>query len=358
MNTPVGSEKRKLKIKDLWNLSLTNSLDFVNGMSAMVDIPQVERALVTGGAGFIGSHLVDRLLADQTEVVVLDSLASGRLENLATWNKHSSLQFIKADLRDLAKLPKAAINCETVFHLAANPDVQSSSCDPGAHYANNLVATFNLLEAIRKAGGVKTLVFTSTSTVYGDAVEIPTSEDYSPLLPVSIYGACKLASEALIVSYAYNYGFNALICRLANVIGSRSQHGIVHDFIDKLRKNPKRLEILGDGTQTKSYLHVADCVEAILTGIKRLSEGVGMYNVGSEDQANVKQIANIVCDEMGLKNVEYCFTGGVDGGRGWKGDVKIMLLRVEKLKKLGWEPKLNSCGAIRKTVKELLYEGS
>ncbi len=324
----------------------------------MVSIPQVERALVTGGAGFIGSHLVDRLLADQTEVVVLDSLASGRLENLVAWNKNSNLQFIKADLRNLDKFPKVVVDCETIFHLAANPDVQSSSCDPRTHYANNLVATLNLLEAIRKAGNVKSLVFTSTSTVYGDAVEIPTPEDYSPLLPVSIYGACKLASEALIVSYAYNYGFNALIFRLANVTGSRSQHGIVHDFIDKLHKNSEKLEILGDGTQTKSYLHVADCVEAILTGIKRLSERVEIYNVGSEDQANVKQIANVVCDEMGLKNVEYCFTGGVDGGRGWKGDVKIMLLSVEKLKKLGWKPRLNSCEVIRKTVKELLYEGN
>lgn len=313
----------------------------------------MKRVLVTGGAGFIGSHLVDRLCTDQVEVVVLDALTSGTLGNLETWSNSPYLNFVKMDLLDLEKLPKASSDCETVFHLAADPDVRSGSNNPRTHYKQNLVATFNLLEAIRKADSIKTLAFTSTSTVYGDANKIPTPEDYAPLKPVSVYGACKLASEALITSYAYTYGFNATIYRLANIVGPRSQHGIIHDFISKLGKNPKRLEILGDGTQTKSYLYVRDCIDAILVSVGKLKEGVEIYNVGSEDQANVAQIADIICEEMGLTDVEYYYSGGVDGGRGWKGDVKIMLLNVEELKRLGWKPALNSCGAIRKTVKEV-----
>lgn len=320
-------------------------------------IQRMERVLVTGGAGFIGSHLVDRLCSGQVEVVVLDSLTSGRLENLQKWINGTYFHFLKFDLLDLGKLPKASSECETVFHLAANPDVRLGSDNPKTHYDQNMAATFNLLEAIRKAGSIKTFVFSSTSTVYGDAKRIPTTENYAPLKPISVYGACKLASEALITSYAYTYGFNAVIYRLANVVGPRSQHGIIRDFVGKLRKNSGKLEVLGDGTQKKSYLYVEDCTDAILTGVAKFGKGVETYNVGSEDQADVKQIADIVCEEMGLAGVKYSYTGGVDGGRGWKGDVKVMLLSIEKLRRLGWRPKFSSCEAVKKTVKELLREG-
>jgi UDP-glucose 4-epimerase len=217
-----------------------------------------------------------------------------------------------------------------------------------------VVATHNLLEYLRKTNSNPSLVFTSTSTVYGEATKLPTPEDYAPLMPISTYGASKLASEALISAYAHNYNFKALILRLANIIGSRSQHGVIYDFAQKLKKNPRELEILGDGTQTKSYLHITDCIEAIQLGLTKSSKQVEIYNVGSEDQINVKDIAQIVIEEMKLKKVKLKLTGGVDGGRGWKGDVKNMLLDVRKITAIGWKPKLSSEEAIRKASKELL----
>lgn len=312
------------------------------------------KVFITGGAGFIGSHLVDKLCENRVEVVVFDNLTAGRMENLKKWLNTPSFKFVFGDLLFYKKIIESLVGCETVFHLAANPEVRISSTDPKVHYEQNVLATFNLLEAIRKVGGVKTLIFASSSAVYGDAEEIPTPEDYSPLEPISVYGASKLASEALITSYAYTYGFKALIYRLANIVGSRARHGVIYDFVKKLRENPKKLEILGDGTQTKSYLHVEDCVDAMLMGINLNREKVEIYNVGSEDQVTVKEIADIVCEKMGLNNVQYMFTGGVDGGRGWKGDVKFMLLSIDKIKKLGWKPKLNSRQAIERAVEEIL----
>jgi len=312
------------------------------------------RVFITGGAGFIGSHLVDKLCQNHVEVVVFDNLSAGRMENLKKWLGAPNFKFVMGDLLSPEKVWKTLDGCETVFHLAANPEIRVSSENPKVHYEQNVLATFNLLEAIRKVGSVKALAFASTSTVYGDALEIPTPEEYAPLKPISVYGASKLASEALIISYAYTYGFKTVIYRLANIVGSRARHGVICDFIRKLMENPKKLEILGDGTQTKSYLHVEDCVNAILIGTNLSREKVEIFNVGSEDQITVKEIADIVCEKMGLSNVQYIFTGGVDGGRGWKGDVKFMLLNVNKLKKLGWKPKLNSRQAVEKAVEEIL----
>lgn len=313
------------------------------------------KILVTGGAGFIGSHLVDRLCKMGKDVIVFDNLSSGTIENVRKWLGTPGFRFIRDDLLSLEEIVKSINGCDTVFHLAANPEVRVGSENPQIHYEQNVLTTFNLLEAIRKVGVVKTLVFTSSSTVYGDAETIPTPEDYAPLKPLSTYGASKLAAEALISAYANTYGFKAIIYRLANIVGLRSQHGVIYDFIKKLRENPKRLEILGDGTQMKSYLHVEDCVDAILIGLEASNERVSIFNVGSEDQIVVREIADIVCAKMGLKNVQYVFTGGVDGGRGWKGDVKVMLLNIERLKSLGWKPKLNSRQAVERAVLEILH---
>lgn len=314
-----------------------------------------KRVFITGGAGFIGSHLVDELRENDVEVVVYDNLSLGRNENLERWSGDSDFVFVQQDLLQSERaLESSASGCETVFHLAADPEVRTSFQDPRKHYRQNVAATFNLLEAVRRVGDVKTFVFTSSSTVYGEPEEIPTPEDYAPLKPISIYGASKLASEALMISYAHTYGFNVIIYRLANIVGSRMQHGVIHDFIDKLRKNPEKLEILGDGTQTKSYLDVGDCIDAMLLGAERRRSKAEIYNVGSEDQVNIKEIAKIVCREMNLKNVEYIFTGGINGGRGWKGDVKVMLLDIQKISKIGWRPKLNSREAVRKAVQSLL----
>ncbi len=315
-----------------------------------------KHVLVTGGAGFIGSHLADKLMENKARVRVFDNLSSGCQENVRRCLDNSEFEFLKGDLLNKQDTKRAVENCEVVFHLAANPEVRLSPVSPNVHFEQNIVATNNLLEAVRKSGSAKSFVFTSSSTVYGEASQIPTPENYAPLEPISVYGASKMASEALIMAYAHTYGFNTVIYRLANIIGPRSKHGVIHDFIEKLRFNPYELEILGDGTQAKSYLYVDDCVEAILFGFMKSSHRVEAFNLGSEDQINVNSIAQIVVEEMGLKNVTFRYTGGVDGGRGWKGDVKHMLLAVDRLKTLGWRPKLSSVEAVTKTVKGMLKE--
>ncbi len=313
------------------------------------------KVLVTGGAGFIGSHLVDRLMEDGHEVRVLDDLSAGSLENLKGWIDHERFEFMHGDLRRRDICEKAVKGVDAVFHLAANPEVRIGTQSPELLYETNVLITYNLLEAMRKED-VKALAFTSSSTVYGEAKTIPTPEDYGPLEPISVYGGAKLAAEALISGYAHTFDVKAVVFRLANIIGKRSNHGVIYDFINKLKKNPNRLEILGDGTQRKSYLHVSDTVAAMLYLFKEFLKEEKIYdayNIGSEDWITVTEIAEIVSREMGL-NPEFYFTGGVNGGRGWKGDVKIMLLSIEKAKAKGWKPKMNSYQAVEKTVRELL----
>ncbi|MBO8174078.1 MAG: SDR family NAD(P)-dependent oxidoreductase [Thermococcus sp.] len=313
------------------------------------------KILVTGGAGFIGSHLVDRLMKQEYHVRVVDDLSAGTLDNIKQWLNNERFEFLKGDLRDQEVAEKAVKGIEIVFHLAANPEVRIGAQSPGLLYETNVLVTYNLLEAMRKEK-VKYLVFTSSSTVYGDAKIIPTPEDYAPLEPISVYGGAKLAAEALISGYAHTFGIKSLVFRLANIIGERSNHGVIYDFINKLKTNPNRLEILGDGTQRKSYLHVSDTVEGMLYLFEKFREEgkvYDVYNLGSDDWITVKEIAEIVSKEMGL-NPEFYFTGGVDGGRGWKGDVKFMRLSIEKAKSKGWKPKMNSYEAVERTVRELL----
>lgn len=312
------------------------------------------KVLVTGGAGFIGSHLVDRLMELWQEVRVLDDLSAGSLDNIGRWLNHERFEFIKGDMRKMEIVEKAVEDVEVVFHLAANPEVRIGSQSPELLYETNVVITYNLLEAMRKTG-VKYLVFTSSSTVYGDAEVIPTPEDYAPLEPISVYGGAKLAAEALISGYAHTFDFRALVFRLANIIGERSNHGVIYDFINKLRKNPDEMEILGDGTQRKSYLHMSDTVDGMLhifEHFRKEGKTYDAYNLGNNDWITVREIAEMVSEEMGL-NPAFRFIGGVDA-RGWKGDVKFMRLSIEKAKKTGWEPRLNSYEAVRRTVRELL----
>jgi len=313
------------------------------------------KILVTGGAGFIGSHLVDELMKRGHEVRVVDDLSAGTLGNLKQWIGHERFEFIQGDLRNREIAKKAVENVKVVFHLAANPEVRIGAQTPEILYETNVLITYNLLEAIREEK-VEYLIFTSSSTVYGDANVIPTPENYAPLEPISVYGGAKLAAEALISGYAHTFDIKSLVFRLANIIGERSNHGVIYDFINKLRANPDRLEILGDGTQKKSYLHVSDTVEGMLYLFEKFKdEGkiYDVYNLGSEDWITVREIAEVVSKEMGL-NPEFYFTGGVDGGRGWKGDVKFMRLSIEKAKSKGWKPKMNSYEAVRRTVRELL----
>jgi len=310
-------------------------------------------ALVTGGAGFIGSHLVDRLVEEGWSVTVLDNFSTGRFENVEQAFKTGRLKIILGDAKAV-NLPVEEISVEYVFHFAANPDVRESS--PSIHFQENIVATFNMLEYARRAG-VRTFVFASSSTVYGDASKIPTPEDYGPLKPISLYGAAKLAAEGLVSSYCHTFGMSGVSLRLANVVGPRLAHGVVHDFISKLLENPRRLEILGDGSQRKSYVWIGDCIEAILHVLKRVEASrYDVYNVGSEDWVTVSEIADMVVESMGLKSVGKIFTGGVENGRGWVGDVKLMNLDISRIKATGWRPMYTSREAVKLSIDARLRE--
>ncbi len=298
-----------------------------------------KRILVTGGAGFIGSHLVDSL-AGRNEVVVIDDLSRGREEFLGSETEFYPLSLQECDLDEIME------GMDLVFHLAADPDVRNF--DAEEQLDRNYLCTHDLLEAMRKTD-TKRIVFASSSTVYGEA-ETPTPVDH-PTVPISLYGAMKLSSEALISAYHHTFDFDAWIYRFANVVGSRLRHGVIYDFINKLRNDPDTLEILGDGRQRKSYIYIDDCINAMLTGLNS-DAGLEILNIGTEDQVEVREIAEIVSEEMGL-DPEFVYTGG---RRGWRGDVPEMLLKPERLCKLGWEPEYGSREAIRRTTQDLLRE--
>jgi len=309
--------------------------------------------LVTGGAGFIGSHLVERLLLDN-EVTVLDNFSSGRIEFLEPYRDIPDFHLLTGDLMNPQILDNAVSGKDFIFHLAANPDVKRGSEDTHVHLEQNVLATYNLLEAMRK-NDVRQMAFTSTSTVYGEAAQVPTPEDYGPLLPISLYGASKLSCEALISSYCHTFQMQSWIYRFANIVGERGTHGVLVDFIRKLRENSGKLEILGSGKQRKSYLEVKDCIRAMIHAVEHSSGEVNVFNIGSEDSVDVTEIADIVVGQMGLDGVEYNYTGGIDG-RGWRGDVKLMLLSIEKIKRLGWSPELGSARALEVAVRALLKD--
>ncbi len=308
------------------------------------------KVTVTGGAGFIGSHLVDGLLSVGNEVTVIDNLSSGKMEFLKEHLKNPNLKFIKLDLLEPEKLTKAIKGSKVVYHLAANPDVRLGAENTRIHLEQNIIATYNVLEAMRK-NKQQSIVFTSTSTVYGEASVIPTPEEYGPLIPISLYGASKLACEALITSYCGSFDMKSWIFRFANIVGERSTHGIIVDFINKLKNNPDTLEILGDGRQRKSYLHVSDCVEAILFAVEKSNGMVNIFNLGSNDTISSTEIGEIVVSEMGFEDVTFTYTGGK---RGWVGDVPKMLLSIEKLQELGWKPVHDSKSSVVAAVRSTL----
>lgn len=308
------------------------------------------RILVTGGAGFIGSCLVDRLIEKGDFITVFDNLSSGKIEFVEKHFDNPDFTLMKSDLLDYKETEKACKDIDFVFHVAANPDVRLGASDTKVHLDQNILATYNLLEAMRK-NGVKKIAFTSTSTIYGEAHIMPTPENYGPLIPISLYGASKLACEALITSFSHTFDMQAWIFRFANIVGPRSTHGIIVDFIKKLRENPAQLEILGDGKQEKSYLHVSECVDAILFAIEKSKEDINIFNIGSEDTISATRIGETIVEEMKLPNAKFIYTGG---NRGWKGDVPRMRLDIEKLKDIGWKPDCTSERSVRETVRELI----
>lgn len=313
--------------------------------------------LVTGGSGFIGSHLCEGLSKQGCSVTIFDNFSSCSKRNIKALlnEKPEAVYLYEGDCTSSQDVRRSLKNIDVLFHFAANPEVRLELCDPATCFQDNVYATHVLLEEIKNTQ-IHTIVFASTSTVYGEANIIPTPENYSPLEPISIYGASKLASEALVTAYAHTYNKNATILRLANIVGSRSQRGVINDFVSKIRSNPHELKILGDGTQRKSYLYINDCIEAILVSLTKSNRSVQIFNIGSEDQVNVKSIASIIAEEMGLQEINLKFSGGVEDGRGWIGDVKNMLLDVSKLKVLGWKPKLTSEMAVRKATQDLLKQ--
>jgi UDP-glucose 4-epimerase len=315
--------------------------------------PKFGNSLVTGGAGFIGSHLVDKLISEGHQVKVIDNLSSGEVSNLPGSRKN--VQFFEKDLKTMEEDEDFMKDVETVFHMAANPEVRIGFQNPEISFNENILSTFKLLEIVRK-NNVQNFVFASSSVVYGEPKVIPTKEDYAPLLPISPYAASKIACEAMISSYCYNYGINGTICRFANIVGQRSNHGVIFDFLKKLQQNNQMLEVLGDGTQSKSYMHIKDCIDGFIFCASLKKEKVGIFNMGNIDTTDVLSIADIVIDTMNLENVKIKTTGGVDGGRGWKGDVKQMHLDVSKLKDLGWLPKLSSNSAVRKDASEIFSD--
>lgn len=289
-----------------------------------------KKIFITGGAGFIGSNLAKKL-ARQGQITVYDK-------------KNGS------DLLDFAKLKKAIKNHGFVFHLASNPDIAKSEKYPRLDLDQGILTTFNILEAMRQ-NNIKKIAYTSGSGVYGDRGLKYSKESFGPLLPTSMYGASKLAAEGLISAFCHMYDMQSWIFRPANIVGPLQTHGVAYDFIRKLKANPRELIILGDGTQSKSYLYVDDLIRAMLLAIEKSNDRVNLFNVASDSFINVSAIADIVVREMGLKNVKFKYTGG---SKGWKGDVPKVRMDIQKIKQLGWRAELNSDQAIRKSIKDLL----
>ena len=307
------------------------------------------KAFVTGGAGFIGSHLVDRLISDGYKVTVFDNLSSGKKEFISHNLGNSCFSFVKADLLDKKVIEEEIRDHDVVFHIAANPDVRGGVDDPSMA-EKDIQATYNLLDAMRKTG-VKKIVFSSSSVIYGETPAMPLPENYGPLLPISVYGAAKLACEGLISSFAHTFDLQGWMFRFANVVGIRGTHGVIVDFINKLKKNPCELEILGDGKQKKPYLYVTECVDGIMHGFMHADDQINVFNLGVDSATEVKRIGELVVEEMGLENVDFKYTGGK---RGWRGDVPHFQFDISKIKKLGWKPCLSSDEAVKKAIKEIL----
>lgn len=306
--------------------------------------------MVTGGAGFIGSHLDDALIAAGHSVTAVDNLVLGRKENIAHLTGHEQFNFIEADVLNEAAMRQvfAQGNFEMVFHLAANSDIQKGGKDPLTDFNLTFRTTFQVLQ-LMKEFEVKKLFFASTSAIFGDSHDV-LNEDYGPLQPVSNYGAGKLASEAFISAFSSTYGIQTWIARFPNVVGERLTHGVIYDFIRKLRKTPTELEVLGNGEQCKPYIYVKDLVEGILFIVSHAHERFNVYMLGSNTRTKVKEIADIVIEEMGL-NAQIRYTGGA---RGWVGDVPEFQYDLSKVNKLGWTAKYNSNEAVRMAVKKAL----
>jgi UDP-glucose 4-epimerase len=303
---------------------------------------------VTGGAGFIGSNLGDRLLSQGNNVVVYDNFSTGIPEFLENAKKNPGFTLIKGDLLDPDVLNQAMSGCDFVFHLAANADVRFGTEHPAKDLHQNTIATFNVLEAMRK-NSIDKIVFSSTGSVYGEAKVIPTPEDAPFPVQTSLYGASKLAGEGLIEAYCEGFGFHAWIFRFVSILGERYPHGHVFDFYKQLRTHPDHLDVLGNGHQKKSYLYVQDCLDAIFTALKKSQDPVNIFNLGTDEYCEVNDSIHRICNHLGLEP-EIRYTGGE---RGWIGDNPFIFLDCTKIRSLGWKPKSTIHEGIVKTLEFL-----
>jgi UDP-glucose 4-epimerase len=311
----------------------------------------MKKALVTGGLGFIGSHLVDRLLEDGWRVVVLDNLLTGRRSNLAQHRGDPRLKVVEGDVRDLETVSRCSRGCDAVFHLAAHALMRVSLSDHRADLEHNIVGTLNVLEGM-VANGVQDFVFASTSALYGEAEVVPTPETYSGI-QTSLYGAAKLAGEGYASAFAEFSPIKVWAYRFGTVLGERCRRGAIWDFTHKLLEDPSKLEILGDGRQSKDYMSVGDCVDGIMLGHKKAKGRVNIFNLGLQEQTTVDELADCVIEEMGLSSVKKSYTGGA---RGWVGDNPVVYLSTKRIKALGWRPKASPEEAIRLTARWTLKE--
>lgn len=307
--------------------------------------------LITGGAGFIGSNLTEKLLSMGRRVVCVDNMMLGSRKNVQEFLNDQNYELIEMDASDIDALEAVMRDeqIERVYHLAANSDIQKSGKCPGIDIKSTFFTTYAVVEAMRRTG-VKKLFFSSTGAVYGDKGSEIMCEDMGALSPISYYGGGKLASEAFISAYSYMNDFEALIFRFPNVIGPKLTHGVIFDFIRKLKKDPTELEIFGDGTQCKPYIFVLDLVDAIIEYSYKSRKGVEIFNVGVENATTVNEIADMVCQRMGLKNVRYKYTGG---SIGWKGDVPQYQYDLSKIYATGWHAAHDSNEAVKATLDSL-----
>ena len=308
------------------------------------------RHFVTGCAGFVGSNLVDRLLADGHEVVGFDNLVTGRKEFLADALENRRFVFFRGDLLDREQLRQAMQGrIDVVFHMAANADISRGLEQPHRDLEQNTIATFNVLEAMREAGP-RRIVFASTGSIYGEPQIFPTPEDCPFPVQTSFYGASKLAGEGLISAFCEGYGFQGYIFRFVSVLGERYTHGHVYDFYRKLRDDPRRIEVLGDGNQTKSYMYISDCVAGMLAGLDRATKKVNIFNLGTDETIRVKDSLALIASRLGL-DPQVCYAGGA---RGWIGDSPMIHLDCSRLRDLGWQPLVSISDGILRTLEWLI----
>lgn len=321
------------------------------------------KVFITGGAGFIGSQMAEVYLREGHEVVCYDNLVLGKREFLKGCLQNPKFRFVEADLLDLDRVVAEIAGSDLVVHLAANSDISQGAEKSDVDLKNGTIATFNTLEAMRRAK-VRNLLFASTSAIYGEASKKPTPEDYGPLFPISFYGASKLACEGLVSAFVHNCGFRAVVFRFANIVGPRSTHGAIHDFIGRLLKDSTVLKVLGNGTQQKSYLHVTDCIDGMRFAWEKCTAKHGdgeffeCFNLASHGVSNVRFLAQTTVEEF-AKARELKVAPSVEfgeGNRGWVGDVPFTWLDGSRLEGLGWKARLESDQAVREAVKQIIRD--